>query len=70
MYDAVTPEMIDAIDSVKTLEDQPVSQRQKLREAALGLERLATDIASQAVKLTDPMLRQSATSRCNCTRSC
>ena len=61
MYDTVTTEMIDAIDSVKTLADQPPSQRRKLGEAALGLERLANEIASQAVKLSDPMLRQSAT---------
>ncbi|WP_206956642.1 hypothetical protein [Trinickia acidisoli] len=61
MYDAVTPEMIDTIDSVKTLTEQPTPQRGKLGDAALGLERLATDIASQAVKLADPMLRQSAT---------
>lgn len=61
MYDTVTTEMIDAIDGVKTLADQPPTQRKKLGEAAIGLDRLATEIASQAVKLTDPMLRQSAT---------
>ncbi|TAM85184.1 hypothetical protein EPN42_16090 [bacterium] len=57
----MTTEMIDAIDGVKTLADQPPTQRRKLGEAALGLDRLATEIASQAVKLSDPMLRQSAT---------
>jgi hypothetical protein len=61
MYDTVTPEMIDAIDSVKTLADQPPQQRQKLGEAARGLERLATEIASQALKGADPLLRKSAT---------
>lgn len=61
MYDTVTTEMIDAIDGVKTLADQPTAHRRKLVDAALGLDRLANEIASQAVKLGDPMLRQSAT---------
>lgn len=60
MYEAVTNEMIDAIDSVKTLSDRPEPQRRSLGEAAAGLERLAAQIAYQAVKLADPMLRQSA----------
>ncbi len=61
MYDTVTTEMIDAIDGVKTLAEQPPAHRRQLGEAALGLDRLANEIASQAIKLSDPMLRQSAT---------
>ncbi len=61
MYDTLNPELIDVMDNIKTLADQSTAQRQKLGEAAQGLERLAIDISSQAVKLADPMLRQSAT---------
>ncbi len=61
MYSALTPELIDAIDSVKTLPDQPQSTRTKLGEAANALEHVASEIATQAVKFADPLLRQSAT---------
>jgi hypothetical protein len=61
MYEAMAPELIGIIDNVKTLSEQPVAQRLKFAEAALGLERVAGDIAAQAVKLSDPLLRQSAT---------
>lgn len=61
MYDTLPPETIEVMDNIKTLADQSTAQRQKLGEAAQGLERLAIDISSQAVKLADPMLRQSAT---------
>ncbi|HEV3426183.1 MAG TPA: hypothetical protein VG105_20810 [Paraburkholderia sp.] len=61
MYAPMTTELIDIIDTVKTLPEQPVAQRRKFAEAALGLERVAGDIAAQAVKLADPLLRQSAT---------
>ena len=61
MYAPMTTELIDIIDTVKTLQEQPVAQRRKFAEAALGLERVAGDIAAQAVKLADPLLRQSAT---------
>lgn len=60
MYEAMNPELIDIVDNVKTLAEQPAAQRQKFSEAALGLERVAGDIAAQAVKLADPLLRQSA----------
>jgi hypothetical protein len=61
MYEAMPPELIDIIENVKTLAEQPVTQRRKFADAALGLERVAGDIAAQAVKLGDPLLRQSAT---------
>jgi len=61
MYDAMTPELIDVIDNLKTLAEQPPAQRRKLADAALGLEHVAGDIAAQAVRLSDPLLRQSAT---------
>lgn len=61
MYDAITPEMIDAIDKAGTLADTPGSDRQPLSLAATGLERAAAGIAAQAVKLADPMARQHAT---------
>jgi hypothetical protein len=61
MYDTMTPELIDIIDNVKTLAEQPPAQRRNFADAAFGLERIAADIAAQAVKLGDPMLRQSAT---------
>jgi hypothetical protein len=61
MYAPMTTELIDIIDTVKTLPEQPGAQRRKFAEAALGLERVAGDIAAQAVKLADPLLRQSAT---------
>ena len=61
MYDTLPPETIDVMDNIKTLADQSTAQRQKLGDAAQGLQRLAIEISSQAVKLADPMLRQSAT---------
>lgn len=61
MYDAMTPELIDVLDNVKTLAEQPSTQRRKFIDAALELERIAGEIASQAVRLTDPLARQSAT---------
>lgn len=61
MYDTLTPETIEVMDNIKTLAGQSTAQRQKLGGAAQGLERLALEISSQAVKLADPMLRQSAT---------
>lgn len=61
MYEAMNPELIDIIDNVKTLAEQAPAQRQKFADAALGLERVASDIALEAVKLVDPLLRQSAT---------
>jgi ABC-type transporter Mla subunit MlaD len=61
MYDAMTPELIDVLDSVKTLAEQQPAQRRKLGDAALELQRISAGIASQAVKLADPLARQSAT---------
>jgi hypothetical protein len=61
MYEAITPEMIDTIDKAGTLADTAGSDRRPLAHAATGLERAAADIALQAVKLADPMARQSAT---------
>lgn len=61
MYDNLTDETIDAIDAVKTLSEQSADQRRALVDAALGLDRLASEIASRAVKLADPMMRQQAT---------
>ncbi|HVW50441.1 MAG TPA: hypothetical protein VHC91_08535 [Trinickia sp.] len=61
MYDAITPEMIETIDKAGTLADTPASDRRPLAHAALGLEQAAAGIATQAVKLADPMARQSAT---------
>ncbi|SMF09811.1 hypothetical protein SAMN06295900_102456 [Trinickia caryophylli] len=61
MYEAITTEHIDVLDSVKTLAEQPASARRKFEDTALALQRSAQDLATQAVKLTDPLLRQSAT---------
>jgi hypothetical protein len=61
MYDAMPPELIDVLDNVKTLADQPAAQRRRFGDAAIGLERIAQEIASQAVRLADPLARQSAT---------
>jgi len=61
MYSALTPELIDAIDSAKTLSDHPQKTRDKLGEAADALAQVASEIATQAVKCADPLLRQSAT---------
>lgn len=61
MYDAITPEMIEAIDKAGTLADTLGSDRRPLAHAATGLDRVAAGISAQAVKLADPMLRQHAT---------
>ncbi|TKC91525.1 hypothetical protein FAZ69_03465 [Trinickia terrae] len=61
MYDAMTNELIDLLDNVKTLAEQPAAQRRKFADAALGLDRTSREIATQAVKLTDSLARQSAT---------
>ncbi|WP_118182933.1 hypothetical protein [Paraburkholderia phosphatilytica] len=60
MYDAIPPELIDVLDNVKTLADQPAAQRRKFADVAAGLECSAQEIASQALRLTDPLARQSA----------
>lgn len=61
MYSALTPDLVEAIDSIKSLADQPKAARRKLDDAANALDRTASGIAEQAVKVGDPMLRQSAT---------
>jgi|GEM_PF-4647341 len=61
MYDAITPEITEVIDKAGALADTPGSDRRPLAHAASGLEQVAAGIAMQAVKLADPMARQSAT---------
>ncbi|VWB88459.1 hypothetical protein [Burkholderia lata] len=61
MYDTITPELMDVIDGVKTLSEQPASVRLKFDDTALALQLCAQDIALHAVKLADPLMRQSAT---------
>lgn len=60
MSDAITPEMIEAIDKAGTLADTPGSDRRPLAHAAVGLDHAAAGIAMQAVKLADPLARQRA----------